>query len=152
MNKITIVVIFLAVALIIFGIVRTVKSNSETSQPENNNEWPDPYYMDRIGKFCPTGWVYEGKVGHKDICKNVYDIPTQDNTFCHEDKIKKFPHFRKKWQDCIDNPEKCGRMRKKRCEWINRCGINDDNNAQWIGFEQQCSSVRPIIPSGCPST
>lgn len=150
MNKITIGIIALVsilIIIIIIGAIRNRKTSADNADNANDpNEWPDPYYMDRVGKYCPTGWVYDGrKKNGKDICRNIYNIPTNGDSHCYTpndalnvtDKVKEFSSFKKSWQDCINDPLSCKAL-KQRCKWISRCGTNG-HTAQWIGFNKHCS-------------
>ncbi len=147
-KAVAIAIVLLLIIIIVVAYIRN--TNSSEISTTDVNEWPDPYYMDRIGKFCPTGWVYDGrKNNRRDVCRNVYNIPVNGNdekcytsdfkgSQTYKNKVKYFPAFRKKWKECIDDPSKCGAAMKKRCKWISECGAKNNHDAQWIGFEQYC--------------
>ena len=148
MDKINIGLILLIIILIgVIVYMAIKKTKEETEEPEvDPEEWPEPSYMNRIGKYCPTGWVYKGIMDRKDVCHNQYNIPINDinkEKYCYDSQnkqIKLFPTFTKNWEDCLLDTSKCTKQACSRKEWITKCGIAPEQEAQWIGFDKLSTS------------
>jgi hypothetical protein len=138
------VFILVLIGVIVYMAIKKTKDEEEVEDVDPE-EWPEPSYMDKIGKFCPTGWVYNGIKDGKDICINRYNIPV-NTTYaikyggCYTKpvaRIMEFPSFNNKnWADCLNDTSKCRRQVCPRKRWITRCGISPDQEAQWIGFDK----------------
>ena len=131
--------ILILIGVIVYMAIKKTKDEEEVEDVDPE-EWPEPSYMDKIGKFCPTGWVYHGVKGGKDFCVNRYNIPVKNNDIvtnrgCYTKplaRVMEFPSFNKNWTDCLNDTSKCRRQVCSRNLWIKNC-IDD---GQWIGFDK----------------
>ena len=141
MNKTTIglvIFILILIGIIIYVSVKKSKDEESGESQVNPGEWPEPSYMDKVGKFCPTGWVYRGVKDGKDVCLNRYNIPV-NSSMCYTNansKTRLFPKFNANWADCLSDTSKCRRQVCPRQMWIKKCGITPNKDAQWIGYDK----------------
>jgi hypothetical protein len=130
-------VILILVGVIVYMAIKNTKDEEEVVDVDPS-EWPEPSYMDKVGKYCPTGWVYQGINDGKDVCVNRYNIPVNFGG-CYTDinkRVKQFPKFSMNWADCLNDTSKCRGQVCPRKEWITRCGTSPEQDAQWIGFDK----------------
>lgn len=126
--------ILVLIGVIVYMAIKKTKDEEEEVPDVDPEEWPEPSYMDKVGKYCPTGWVYHGIKDGKDICINRYNIPV-NNQNCYTDinmRMRQFPKFNMNWVDCLNDTSKCRRQVCSRNMWIKNC-IDD---GQWIGFDK----------------
>ena len=98
------------------------KQEDDVAEPSQDEE-----YMEKVGAVCPSGWVYLGKKGRRNICQNYYNIPVPDE--CYDDKDTKQKSFKafKDWGECEQNG--CREL-NERCNWVKKCGLKSHMSVQ----------------------
>ena len=137
--------VILGVVLAFFGvlflllIIYIVKSNKAKSGLKGNSvKMPPLDYMREIGSKCPDYWVYKGADPNKSgysLCENVFNIPTQANNGCYDDKAARIKSFKNAKMD--ENGKMDPEAEKERCRFVNKCGPTSEMKASWLGVNSE---------------
>jgi len=124
-------------AVIIIGfLLYVIIRKGYKSSAQDTSKLPSNTYMKYVGGRCPDYFNYLGVTvddGKKiDVCQNTYGINVGESPKCYSDagtKIINFPNYgtypMKKKSDA----------KKKRCEWIQDCGLTTGQFASWTGMD-----------------
>ena len=122
----TVVLVIIILILVIVTVWMVNKSKKKDKAPV----WPPAQYMKNVGGRCPDYYTYMGISGGKDVCKNTFNIPTENNK-CTKNNSYSFSTY-KKWPPT-------GNALKSRCNWMKQCGPSKDIPvASWTGLDQYC--------------
>jgi len=120
-------------AVVIIGfLLYVIIRKGYKSSAQNTSKLPTDTYMKYVGGHCPDYFNYLGEDGDNDVCQNTYGINVGDSAKCYSDPGKKIINFPK--YDTYPMKKKSD-AKKKRCQWIQDCGLTTGQFASWSGMD-----------------
>lgn len=127
---------FIVIIAVIYYIYSLIYSSSSANGGNNNaNDYPPDTYMREVGLQCPDYWSYDGVQNGRVMCRNTFNLPTNDPASCMSNgntqtfsQINRWPVPTNELSNVLSD----------RCAWIQKCGEKSGQPASWIGVAEHC--------------
>lgn len=128
---------FILVISVLYYLYYLMYSKTQQQQTGGSQQpsYPPNVYMREVGLMCPDYWSYQGTKDNKVMCRNTFNLPTNNPEYCMDDgNVKSFSQINR-WP--VDSNELPGVL-QDRCEWVRQCGQKKGQAGSWLGVAENC--------------